>query len=276
MTAEREPRPALLAGVVLALDVVADHVVLLGPDGRIVHANVAWQRFALDNGDEDTDWIGVDYVAASSRPAQRLGRPDPISDGVRDVLEGRRHSFEHEYDCHAPDEMRWFRLVVTETPLPGIAAIVTHTDITVQRLAERALEHYATHDRLTGLANRAALEQHLGQMVAEGQQVQAMVVSLPAPDGPLSKADESDLLLAGATVRELFPAPAVVGRWGPRTLLVAQSGASDEALAEFERVLETTLRELLGSALASATAVRVRTTADVAGLGDVDGATLSG
>ncbi len=264
MTDDLEPRPSLFAGLVLALDLVADHVVLLDPDGRIVHANVAWQRFALDNGDEETDWVGVDYVAASTAPAVRAGIPDPVSDGVRDVLVGHRRSFECEYDCHAPDEMRWFRLTAVRAQLPGISAIVTHTDITMQRTAERVLERHATHDRATGLINRPALEHHLRQMIEEGQEVSAVIVALSRPDQPLMPVDDHDLALAADTLTELFPGPARVGRWGPRSLLVALSGTSPETLAAYEGVVTATLGEIIGSVTASATAVRINDTADLA------------
>lgn len=270
MTDDPEPRPSLLAGLVLALDLVADHVVLLDPDGRIVHANVAWQRFALDNGDEDTDWVGVDYVAASSAPATRAGIPDPVSDGVRDVLLGRRRRFECEYDCHAPDEMRWFRLSAVRAQLPGISAIVTHTDVTAARTAERMIERHATCDEETGLANRVALEEHLRQMLDEGQDVSAITVLLSHPRQALAVVDERDLTLAADTLCELFPAPARVGRWGPRALLVALSGASPDTLAAFEGIVSVALSEILGPVQATVTAVHVASGADLARIAGTD------
>lgn len=266
MTNDLDPRPSLLAGLVLALDVIADHVVLLDPAGRIVHANVAWQRFALDNGDDGSDWVGVDYLAASTAPTVRAGIADPVSDGVRDVLLGRRRSFTCDYDCHAPDELRWFRLSATRAQLPGISAIVTHTDITAQRTAERALERAATHDPTTGLANRAALEQHLRQMLDEGQAVSAMIVVL-RPDVALG--DEL-LARAAATLAGLFPAPARVGRWGERALLVAQSGWESDALAAFEDIVSTTLREILHGVDVATTALRIRAASEIPESADGD------
>ncbi|MBF6619190.1 MAG: PAS domain-containing protein [Patulibacter sp.] len=276
MKREPEPLQSLLAGLVLALDVVTDHVVLLDGEGRIVHANVAWQRFALDNGDEETDWVGVDYVAASTAPTVRAGVSDPVSEGVRDVLAGRRPDFACEYDCHAPDEMRWFRLTVTRAQLPGISAIVTHTDITAQRTAERALEHHATHDRATGLANRAALEQHLRQLLEEGQDVSAIAVSLTVPGRPAVALGDDELVRAATTLRELFPAPARVGRWGPRALLIAQSGADEETLAIFESTVAAALREILGDLEVSATAVRIRSAGEITQLDVSDPTRLNG
>ena len=49
------------------------------------------------------------------------------------------------------------------TPLPSGAWIVTHEDVTQQRLAEAQIEHMAHHDALTDLPNRSALRTHLEQ-----------------------------------------------------------------------------------------------------------------
>jgi len=235
------PRPALLAAVVAALDVVSDHVVVLDPTGRVVHVNVAWQRFSLDNGGDPTDWIGVDYVAASASPCDDPGDEDVIGDGLRSVLDGRRTRFEHDYDCHAPDELRWFRLLAVRMELPGIGAIVTHTDITPQRLAERALEHHATHDAATGLRNRASLEQQMRQLVFERRTVAAIRVELADPGTSADLVPADHVAQAAMVLRELFPAPAVLGRWGTSRLLVVLAGASDDHLDESADILASTL-----------------------------------
>lgn len=241
MTPAADPRPALLAAVVAALDVVADHVVLLDPEGRVVHVNVAWQRFSLDNGGEARDWTGVDYVAASAAPCDDAALEDPISDGVRDVLDGRRQRFEIDYDCHAPDELRWFRLLVVRTELPGVGAIVTHTDITAQRLAERALEYHATHDRATGLHNRVSLEQQMLQLVTERRAVDALRIDLARPANAADLVPDEDVADVASVLRELFPAPATLGRWGSARLLVVLAGATDDELDESVEILRTTL-----------------------------------
>jgi GGDEF domain-containing protein len=244
MTDDSPPRPALLAGTILALDVIDDHVVLLAPDARIVHANVAWQRFALDNGDSRTDWVGVDYLAASSEPCVQAGIDDPITDGIRDVLDGRRRTFTHEYDCHAPDELRWFRLTATAAHLPGISAVVVHTETTPQRMAERALGHHATHDRVTGLHNRAAAEQHIAQLLTEKQSASVIELTLSDTARHPELLHEDDLVRAASTLAELFPAPAFVSRWDTRTLLVVLSGIEADQLDEGAEILRDTLPSL--------------------------------
>ncbi|WP_036726249.1 GGDEF domain-containing protein [Patulibacter minatonensis] len=238
---DSRPRPALLAAVVAALDVVSDHVVLLDDRGRVVHVNVAWQRFSLDNGGDPTEWIGVDYVAASAVPCDDPDATDPIAEGLRAVLDGRRSRFEHDYDCHAPDELRWFRLLAVRMELPGIGAIVTHTDITPQRLAERALEHHATHDDVTGLRNRASLEQQMRQLVFERRTVAAVRVELAAPGTSADLVPDQDLAKVAMLLRELFPPPAILGRWGSSRLLVVLAGAPDGQMDDSADILDVTL-----------------------------------
>ncbi len=260
------PGPALLAGVITALDVVSEHVVILDSRGRIVHANLAWQRFALDNGDETGDWTGVDYLAASSAPCVAAGIEDPITDGIREVVEGARERFVHDYDCHAPDELRWFRLTAVRVSLPGIAAIVTHADVTASRRAERALEHHATHDRVTGLLNRAALEQEMLQMLREGQDLSVVVVRFSDATQPPGLVDDEDLVGAASRTRELFPPPATVGRWGPRAFVVAMGGVSEEALSVTAEVLADTFERLPQALAATVRAQRVPDVASLPGL----------
>lgn len=232
--------PTLLAAVVSALDAVDDHVVVVDEAGRVLHVNVAWQRFALDNGWEGTDWVGMDYVAAST-VAGAGAEGDPISLGVRDVVEGRRDRFALEYDCHAPDELRWFSLRVIRVDVPGIGAVVTHTDITHRRLAERRLERLATRDELTGLANRASVQQSVAEMLEAERVVGLVVVSLEdLGDAGRTLADDV-VARAAALLSELFPSPAVTGRYGQHQLVVAIAGIRADQLEAAREVVEITM-----------------------------------
>jgi GGDEF domain-containing protein len=232
--------PTLLAAVVSALDAVDDHVVVVDEDGLVLHVNVAWQRFALDNGWEGADWIGMDYLAASTI-AGAGADGDPVSSGVRSVLEGRRDRFAVEYDCHAPDELRWFSLRVTKVDAPGIGAVITHTDITHRRLTERALERMATRDELTGLANRASVQQSVTEMLEAEQQVGLVVVSLEAQADPGLTLGDDVVARAAALLSELFPSPAVTGRYGQHQLVVAVAGLQPEQLVEAREIVQITM-----------------------------------
>jgi GGDEF domain-containing protein len=232
--------PTLLAAVVSALDAVDDHVVVVDEQGLVLHVNVAWQRFALDNGWEGADWIGMDYLAAST-VAGAGADGDPVSGGVRSVLEGRRDRFAVEYDCHAPDELRWFSLRVTRVDAPGIGAVITHTDITHRRLTERALERLATRDELTGLANRASIQQSVAEMLDAEQRVGLVVVSLEAVSDPGLTLGDDVVARAAALLSELFPSPAVTARYGQHQLVVAVAGVEADQLEAAREIVQITM-----------------------------------
>jgi len=232
--------PTLLAAVVSALDAVDDHVVVVDEQGLVLHVNVAWQRFAMDNGWEDPHWIGMDYVAAST-VAGAGAEGDPVSLGVRSVIDGTRDRFTVEYDCHAPDELRWFRLRVSTIDAPGIGAVITHTDITHRRLNERALERLATRDALTGLANRASVQQSVAQMLEEQREVGIVVVSMEDATDPGMTLPDDVVARAAALLSELFPSPAVTARYGQHQLLVAIAGLREDQLQESREIVDVTM-----------------------------------
>ncbi|CAB4908485.1 unannotated protein [freshwater metagenome] len=263
--------PTLLAAVVGALDAVDDHVVVLDEQGRILHVNVAWQRFALDNGWEDPNWIGMDYVAAST-VAGAGEQDDPISAGIRSVLDGERDTFAVEYDCHAPDELRWFRLRVRTLEVPGIGAVVTHTDITTRRLSERALERLATRDELTGLANRASVQGSVTHMLEEAREVGVVVVSMEDVTDPGMTLPDEVVARAAALLSELFPSPAVTGRYGQHQLVVAIAGLRADQLEEAREIVDVTMDTGMNAV------VNLRTTvaAQIVGAEAADAAVLDG
>lgn len=60
------------------------------------------------------------------------------------------------------DELADGRLIdVTRQPLVGGGWVATHNDVTEQRRSEARIAHMALHDALTGLANRALLNERL-------------------------------------------------------------------------------------------------------------------
>jgi len=166
------------------LDSLPAHVVLLDASGRIMEVNEAWRRFGRENGLEDRDFcIGGNYLEVCRKSRASCPEAGAMLGGLLDVLNGSREDFELEYACHGTDR-RWFRVYVTAVRSPSqAAAVVTHVNVTRNRLAEaeaklathtlrqlskaavaaeseykHLLDHASTHDSLTGLANRSALE----------------------------------------------------------------------------------------------------------------------
>ena len=124
------------------VDSLPQEVAVLDGRGRITLVNAAWRRFAAANGaaDDPSLGVGADYLGTSDACAgeeREVGRR--VADGLRDVLAGRAASFSIEYPCHSPTEERWFQLNASPLPEPFEGAVVSHTNVTARKRAERAL-----------------------------------------------------------------------------------------------------------------------------------------
>ncbi len=119
------------------------NIAVVNLDGTIVATNNSWDRFARENGLSALGPVGpeVNYLEACQR-AFRSGDQDAkaASNGIQDVLTGRRAFFQLEYPCHSAVEQRWFLMSVS--PLKGETggAVITHSNITDRKLAEIALQ----------------------------------------------------------------------------------------------------------------------------------------
>jgi diguanylate cyclase (GGDEF)-like protein len=60
-------------------------------------------------------------------------------------------------------------LEVQSVPLPGGGLVRTFTDITVRRHSEAHIAHMASHDELTGLANRALFQERMQRAIAQAR-----------------------------------------------------------------------------------------------------------
>jgi diguanylate cyclase (GGDEF)-like protein len=173
-----------LQQVVAMLDSLPAHVALLDLAGRITAVNEAWRRFGRENGlDDPAACIGESYLAVCRAAAAELPEAAAMLAGLEQILSGQGAAFELEYPCHGPVR-RWFRAHVNSVRTPFTnGAVVMHLDVTDRYLAEEKarltarafrqlsksallaekdykhrLDHATTHDALTGLTNRAALE----------------------------------------------------------------------------------------------------------------------
>lgn len=137
-----------LAGAVLdALDL---NLCVLDAGGRIVFVNRSWREFAAANGappegvGEGVDYLGVCDRAADDPAAAQVAR------GIRAILAGSETAFAARYDCHSPQEQRWFVARGSRVELAGGAgAVIAHENVTQRVQAERALR--AGEERLNGI-----------------------------------------------------------------------------------------------------------------------------
>ncbi|WP_404383397.1 sensor histidine kinase [Caenispirillum salinarum] len=149
--------PDLTAAVVDALPMSG---CLVDQEGVIVAVSDEWRRFGEENGSLDADFgLGTNYVAicgASSDAAIRA-----IGRGVKSVLDGDREEFRHVYSCHAPWEVRWYRVSCRHVKAEGRRmALVVHTSITGEVL-KGSMAKEAERDIARLGAERAELLQRL-------------------------------------------------------------------------------------------------------------------
>ena len=172
-----------------------DHWVLqlVSPDDERSRAalRAAEERFATLAQDSPVPTLVSDVGARLSRvndalasllgvPAQELcgtgwlahvldeERPRVVQ-AVADVLAGERVAFDTRLRT-AAGHVRWVavRLAPSRTPGHGAGFIGTVEDVTDRRARENRLAYQAQHDLLTGLPNRLALLEHLGELLPEG------------------------------------------------------------------------------------------------------------
>jgi PAS domain S-box-containing protein len=121
------------------LSSIPDHVAVLDGAGRILRVNEAWVRFARENEVADMRSVLPEaaYLEVCRSAAEQGDRhAGEALRGITRVLEGRQSGFELEYECSSRDVERWFVMTVVPLSRTGGGAVVIHTDITRQRLAE--------------------------------------------------------------------------------------------------------------------------------------------
>jgi PAS domain S-box-containing protein len=135
-----------------ALDALSEHIAVLDSSGAIIATNEAWNQFARTNGDHNLCHTGVgsNYLTvcqASIALGATTADPKIVADAkaatavdtnLRRILDGTQNQFTYEYPCHSDAEKRWFSLIATSLRQPCTGAVIAHTDITHQKLADFA------------------------------------------------------------------------------------------------------------------------------------------
>jgi diguanylate cyclase (GGDEF)-like protein/PAS domain S-box-containing protein len=132
-------------------------VLLARPDGRIVYANRA-ARTRLGLADDGAALPVLDAV---------LGQPGLLAQAAFEVMR-ESAPLVHNVQLSAPGrEAFWATLSLARIELDGQPHLLAvASDITELRALTEQLRYQATHDALTGLANRYAFEQRLDEVLA--------------------------------------------------------------------------------------------------------------
>ena len=130
------------------------------------------------------------------------------------------------------------------------SVVAVATDITKRRQAEIALQHQALHDALTGLPNRAFLNERLAEAL-DAAQITGLPVALALIDlnrfkdiNDLLGHDVGDVVLQHVAARlgSVLREGDLVARFGGDEFAVLLPGASDRQAAEVARRLVASLR----------------------------------
>ena len=127
----------------LTLDALCDEVCVLDEKGTILFTNTAWRAFAAANHGHagDRSWRGRAISTSAGPPRDPGPEAAPaFSQKLRALLDGEIPSFSLEYDCHSPDEKRWFvahaaRFLEAGSP----RVVIAHKNITDRRRIEEEL-----------------------------------------------------------------------------------------------------------------------------------------
>jgi diguanylate cyclase (GGDEF)-like protein len=242
-----------LAGSVL--DAIPDATAVVDTTGTIVMVNMAWRMFALDNdGDPGGTGVGMNYFTVCERAAA-TGCPEAtaVVAGLRAVLTGETVQFDYEYACPSPAVGRWFLLRITPLRGPRGGAVVSHVNISRRKMAEDELAHEASHDPLTGLANRALFLRHLTSNLkprpGRGRAPDTGVLFLdldgfkPVNDEFGHDAGDEVLLTVAHRLRRVFREQDTVARLGGDEFAVSVPRTSAEQLAGLVERLDAALAE---------------------------------
>ncbi len=112
-------------------DVVPTALAVIDREGIIRSVNEEWRRFAAQNDADPATLagLGLDYLAACGS--------DPAADRIRRFVAGDDAALPWVYSCHAPTQLRWFRLSGHRLPDGHVALI--HADISREHVSAQLL-----------------------------------------------------------------------------------------------------------------------------------------
>jgi signal transduction histidine kinase/CheY-like chemotaxis protein len=208
------PADLLSCDVLNALD---SQVAVIDSTGKIVAINDAWRNFALNNGSTlESTGAGCNSLSVRREALhpRNVESADGALQGIEKVLRREVAEFEYVYPCHFPDDVqRWFLMRCATLGKHAGYAMISHTDITEQKLAEKALRKREEELEAFHIIHRQVASQIELEPVIDTILVQIMQIM--QPDLALLFLREGDALILKKIV-PAYPTPFCSGRINPR------------------------------------------------------------
>jgi len=172
---------------------ISAQIAILDHRGTIIRVNEAWRHIAdlARIPAERIGFVGENYLEECRRAEDRGVRDaGEVRRGIEAVLDGRTVAFRYEYHDRSP-KARWYELRVDWLDRGLGGAILTHIDITEQRLAELKEEE-----------SRRELA-HMGRVATVGELAAAVSHELRQPLMAIRANAEAGTMLMARAPRDL-------------------------------------------------------------------------
>jgi diguanylate cyclase (GGDEF)-like protein len=224
--------PTLAAG---ALEAMPVGVAVVDAAGIVVAANHAWRTSA---------GAAVGQPLVPPPPAERSDLSDLVDAGLERVLASNHGSVELEVPEEGPAGTSWSLLYLVSLPEGG--AVVTRVDVTRTHEVIDLVSAAAIRDPLTGLPQRALVEESLATAVARSERGEAVPAVLfldldgfkAVNDDLGHEAGDRVLARVGQRLSDALRASDTCGRWGGDEFVVVVELDANRVDAALEQVVE--------------------------------------